>query len=54
MTRVSTPTAEVRRRCVLWLSGQCRAGQECSCLPPPKPASTGTPLPRQRPVGDRV
>jgi hypothetical protein len=27
----------VRGRCVWWLSGQCRGGRQCSCLPERRP-----------------
>lgn len=30
--------AEIREKCALWLCSQCKAGPECTCIPPtPKP-----------------
>jgi hypothetical protein len=27
-----SPIGRVHRRCVLWLSGQCKGGDTCTCL----------------------
>jgi hypothetical protein len=29
-------SGRVRARCVWWLSGQCKGGATCTCLPPPR------------------
>lgn len=40
MTDEST-AGRVRSRCVWWLSGQCKGGATCTCLPWPRQPDTG-------------
>lgn len=43
---IPTKAARKRARCVAWLTGQCHAGAECTCLPallsPSEPQSVAT------------
>ncbi|HEX3648881.1 MAG TPA: hypothetical protein VHV49_10665 [Pseudonocardiaceae bacterium] len=37
MTTELPETGRVRGRCVWWLSGQCKGGSRCLCLPEQRP-----------------
>jgi hypothetical protein len=40
----------VRARCVWWLSGQCKGGATCACLPWPQPDKDPSPDPIRPPA----